>query len=66
MVNKQETEDALKISLKRVIQKTTKAAGDLIGDYKVLRNSKQNNSETVTNELDKEIPKQTYISRRKT
>ena len=29
---------------------------------KFLKNSQQNNSETVTNENDKEIPKQRYIS----
>ena len=29
---------------------------------KVSKNSKQNNSETVTNEHDKEVPKQRYIS----
>ena len=29
---------------------------------KVPKNSQQNNSETVTNEYDKEIPKERYIS----
>ena len=29
---------------------------------RVSKNSKQNNSETVTNENDKEIPKERYIS----
>ena len=29
---------------------------------KASRNSKQNNSETVTNEHDKEIPKEKYLS----
>ena len=29
---------------------------------KVSRNSQQNNSETITNEHDKEIPKERYIS----
>ena len=29
---------------------------------KVSKNSQQNNSETVTNEYDKEIPKERYIS----
>ena len=29
---------------------------------KVTRNSQQNNSETITNENDKEIPKERYIS----
>ena len=32
---------------------------------KVSKNSQQNNSETVANENDKEIPKQRYISREK-
>ena len=33
---------------------------------KVPKNSQQNNSEAVTNENDKEILKERYISRRKT
>ena len=33
---------------------------------KVSKNSQQNNSKTVTNEHDKEIPKERYISGRKT
>ena len=46
--------------------------GDLSGNdivdriSKVWKNSKQINSETVINEHDKEIPKERYISRRKT
>ena len=32
----------------------------------VSKNSQQNSSETVTNENDQEIPKERYISRRKT
>ena len=38
--------------------------GDKItnGITKVSKNSPQNNSETVTNEQDKEIPKERYIS----
>ena len=45
-----------------------KATGDLIGNKiagkitKVSRNLQQNNSETVTNEHDKEIHKERYIS----
>ena len=60
--------DALKSSSKRVIQKTAEATGDLIDDKisdritKVSKNSQQNNSETVTNKNDKEIPKERYIS----
>ena len=53
---------------KRAIQKTAEATGDLIGNKiatkitKVSKNSQQNNSETVTNEHDIEIPKERYIS----
>ena len=38
--------------------------GNKIGDRikKVIKNSQQNNSETVTNEHDKEIPKERCIS----
>ena len=60
--------DALKTSSKRVSQKTIEATGDLIGNKiadrstEVSNNSQQNNSETVTNEHDKEIPKERYIS----
>ena len=50
-------------------QKTAEATDDLIGSNKIAnkitRVSKilqQNNSETVTNENDKEIPKERYIS----
>ena len=32
---------------------------------KVFKNSQQNNSETVTNENDKKIPKERYISPKK-
>ena len=49
-------------------KKTVEATDDLIGNKianritKVSRNSQQNNSETVTDEHDKEIPKERYIS----
>ena len=49
-------------------QKTAEATGDLIGNKitdkftKVSKNSHQNNSETVTTEHNKEIPKERYIS----
>ena len=45
-------------------QKTAEATSDLIGDKitKVSQNSQQNNSETVTNEHDNDIPKERYIS----
>ena len=58
----------LKATSKRVIQKTAEATGDLIGNKipnritKVLRSSPQNDSETITNENDKEILKERYIS----
>ena len=66
--------DALKTTSKREIQKTAQENGDLMGNrnadriIKVSKTSKQNNSETVTNEHNKEIPKKgyRYISRRKT
>ena len=56
----------LKLLQKGVIQKTP-ATGDLIGNKiadritKVSKSSQQNHSETVTNEHDKEIPKERYI-----
>ena len=65
---KQSAADAFKTSSKIVIQKTTEATGDLIGHKfvnkisKVSKSSPQNNSETITNEHDKEIPKERYIS----
>ena len=69
---KQSALDTLKTTSKRVIQETAEAIGDLIGNKitdritKVSKNSEQNNSDTVINEHDKEIPKERYISRRKT
>ena len=65
---KQSVTDALKTTSKRVIQKTAKATGDFVGNEianritKVSQNSQQNNSETVTNDNDKEIPKERDIS----
>ena len=60
--------DGLKTTLKRAIQKTAKATDDLTRNLKitdkiikVLRNSQQNNSETVPNGHDKEISKERYI-----
>ena len=59
--------DALKTSSKQIIQKTAEGTGDLIGNKtankitKLSKNSPQNNSETVTNEHDKEIPKEKYV-----
>ena len=65
---KQSGTDAFKTSSKTVIQKTAEATGDLIADTianniaKVSRISPQNNSGTITNENDKEILKERYIS----
>ena len=62
---KQSATDALKTASKRAIQKTT---GGLIGNKiadkitKISKTSQHNNSETVTNEHDKEIPKERQIS----
>ena len=72
----QSATDSLKTTSKRVIQKTAEAIGDLITNKiadtvaksyegkitKVSKTLSQNNSETVTNEHDKEIPKERYIS----
>ena len=64
---KKSATDALKTDWKRVIQKTAKAIGDLIGNIianeitGLSKNSQQNNPETVTNENDKETPKEGYI-----
>ena len=60
--------DAFKTALKKSIQKTVKATGILIANKiadkttEVPKDLQQNNSETVTNEHDKEIPKERYIS----
>ena len=45
-------------------KKTAEATGDLISNKitKVSKNLQQNSSETITNENDKEIPKERYIS----
>ena len=75
MLQKSKT-DALKTSSKRVVQETVEPTDDLTGNKiakaidelydskitKVLKYSQQNNSETVTNEHDKEIPKEKYLS----
>ena len=68
LLAKQSAIDALKTSSKRVIQKAAEATDDLVGnkiDERITKDSKtsqQNNSETVTNEHDNEIPKERYIS----
>ena len=54
---------AFRTASTRSIQKTAEATGYLIGNKianrtkKISKNLQQNNSETVTNEHDKEIPK---------
>ena len=65
---KKSAKDALKTSLKRIIQKAEEATVDLIDDRitKVPKKFQQNNSETVTNEHDKEISKGRHISLEKT
>ena len=60
---KQSATDALKTSSNKVIHKTAERAGHLINNEiakKVTKFSK--NLEKVTNENDKEIPKERYIS----
>ena len=49
---------------KKAIQKPGETTGNLIGNKiaNKLKNVTQNNSETVANEHDKEIPKERYIS----
>ena len=65
---KQSATNVLKTSSRRVIHTTAEATGDLIGNKivdritKVSKNSQQNNSDKVTNEHGKEIPKERYIS----
>ena len=52
----------------KLLQRTAEATGDLIGNKvadritKVSKNSQQNNLDAVTNDHDKEIPKERYIS----
>ena len=64
---KRNATDAFKTTSKRVIQKTAEATVDFMDNKiankitKISRTSQQNNLETVTNEHDKEIPKERYI-----
>ena len=54
--------DALKTSSKRVIQKTKRVINKIANkSTKLSKDSQQNNSKTVTNEYDKEIPKEKYV-----
>ena len=65
---KQSATGAFKTASKRVIQRTAEATDDLLGNKiaeritKMSKNLQQNNSETVTTEHDKEIPKERYMS----
>ena len=67
---KQSGIDAFETAPKKVIQEAAEITGDLIGNKtanKVAKVSKkkkiqQNNLEKVRNELDKEMPKERYIS----
>ena len=73
---KQFATDPLKTASKRATQQTAEATGNLIGskianavaksyNSKITgfsKHSQQNNLEKVTNEHDKEIPKERYIS----
>ena len=66
--SKQSTTDALKTTSKRVLLTVAETTGDLIGNkianrmMKVSQHLQQNNSETVTNENDKDMPKGRFIS----
>ena len=54
-----------KNSSKRVIQNTPETTGDLVGNKIADKLSKillQNNTEKITNESDKEMPKESYTS----
>ena len=65
---KQSATGAFRTASKRVIQRTAEATDDLLGNKiaeritKMSKNLQQNNSETVTTEHDKEIPKERYMS----
>ena len=65
---KQSAIDAFKTASKKGIQKIAEATDDFIDNKiadkitKVSKDSQQNNSETVTNENDKEIPKERCIA----
>ena len=76
LIIKQSATNALKPASKRSNQKTAEATDDLIGNRsarkitKVSKASSQNNSKTVTTKqgnigLDREIPRERYISSEK-
>ena len=62
--DKQSATDVLKTTSKKVIEVTGNLIGNKIANRitGVSKNSQQNNSKTVTNEHDKEIPKERYVS----
>ena len=69
---KKSTTDALKTNLKRAIQKTAEATGDLIG-HKIVdkitivsKKTQNNESEADSNSMKDVTKKKIYISRRKT
>ena len=65
---KESATDALKATSKKAVQKTAEATGDLIGNKiadritKVSKTSPKINSETLTNEHNKEMLKERYLS----
>ena len=69
---KQSAAGAFRTASKRVIQRTAEATDDLLGNKiaerrfqkntKISKKLQQNNSEAVTTEHDKEIPKEKYMS----
>ena len=65
---KQSATGAFRTASKRVIQRTAEATDDLLGNKiaeritKISKKLQQNNSEAVTTEHDKEIPKERYMS----
>ena len=62
---KKSATDALKIASKRSIQKTAEATGDLVGNTianKITSISKKPASESHSNAVSNEIPKERYIS----
>ena len=61
--------DSLKIASKRAIQKTAEASGDLVDNFiadKITSISKQPANEPHSNAASNKIPKERYISTRKT
>ena len=65
---KKSATDAIKTASKRAIQKTAEATGDLVGnkvaDKFTSASKKLHNEEIQSNEVNNEIPKERYISRK--